>query len=126
MPSFDPKEIALKNLQRIPGVGKSIANDLWEIGITKVDDLKGRSPEQLYAKSNQHAGVIQDRCLLYVFRCAVYYASNSKHDEEKLKWWNWKEAAGAKAAGGRGRGRRQEGERQEAGRSSMRGIRKAG
>jgi hypothetical protein len=29
--------------------------------------------------------------MLYVFRTAVYYASNSKHDPEKLKWWNWKD-----------------------------------
>jgi len=28
--------------------------------------------------------------VLYTFRCAVYYASNSNHDPEKLKWWNWK------------------------------------
>ncbi|NMB56563.1 pathogenicity locus, partial [Candidatus Beckwithbacteria bacterium] len=32
----------------------------------------------------------QDRCLLYVFRCAVYYAKGGR-DPEKLKWWNWKD-----------------------------------
>ncbi|NIV18422.1 MAG: pathogenicity locus, partial [Woeseiaceae bacterium] len=26
---------------------------------------------------------------LYVFRCAVYYASEEDHDPELLKWWNW-------------------------------------
>ncbi len=31
----------------IPGVGKSIANDLQEIGIISVDDLKGKDPEKL-------------------------------------------------------------------------------
>lgn len=35
-------------------------------------------------------GEPQDRCLLYVFRCAVYYASRAKHDPEVLKWWNWR------------------------------------
>jgi DNA polymerase/3'-5' exonuclease PolX len=84
------KTIGLKELQRIPGVGKSIANDLWEIGIEKVDDLIDKDPEQLYIKSNKHVGVTQDPCLLYVFRCAVYYASSKTHDKEKLKWWNWK------------------------------------
>jgi len=81
---------ALKSLQHIPGVGKSIANDLWAIGISSVEDLRGKNPEQLYDKSNKKAGIIQDRCLLYVFRCAVYYASNKIHEPEKLKWWNWK------------------------------------
>jgi hypothetical protein len=32
-----------------------------------------------------------DRCMLNVFRCAVYYASNDIHDPELLKWWNWKD-----------------------------------
>jgi hypothetical protein len=31
-----------------------------------------------------------DRCVLYTFRCAVYYASNRNHTPSKLKWWNWK------------------------------------
>jgi hypothetical protein len=29
--------------------------------------------------------------VLYVFRCAVYFANNSTHDPELLKWWNWKD-----------------------------------
>jgi hypothetical protein len=90
MKSVESKKEQLKELMQIPGVGKSIANDLINIGITKVSQLKNRNPEALYNKSNIHAGVVQDRCLLYVFKCAVYYASNQKHDPEKLKWWKWK------------------------------------
>ena len=88
------KEIAVKDLQKIPGVGKSIANDLWNIGMKSVADLKNKNPERLYDQSNRFAGTVQDPCLLYVFRCAVYFASNSKHEKEKLKWWNWKDRAG--------------------------------
>ena len=84
------KEIALKDLMQIPGVGKSIANDLYNIGIKKVSHLKDKNPEALYKKSNSYAGVVQDPCLLYAFRCAVYYASDINHEREKLKWWNWK------------------------------------
>ncbi|HEY0031537.1 MAG TPA: helix-hairpin-helix domain-containing protein [Bacteroidia bacterium] len=80
----------IKELRQIPGVGVSIANDLINIGILKVEDLKNKDPEWLYNQSNKYAGVVQDKCLLYVFRCAVYYATESKHDKEKLKWWNWK------------------------------------
>ena len=78
------------SLTIIPGVGKSIAKDLQEIGIKSVSDLKDKNPEKLYQLSNEQAGKTQDRCLLYVFRCAVYYA-NGDCDLEKLKWWNWKE-----------------------------------
>jgi len=82
---------SIKELMQIPGVGKSIANDLINIGITKVSDLKDNDPNELYHKSNEFAGVMQDRCLLYVYRCAVYYASYKKHNPEKLKWWKWKD-----------------------------------
>lgn len=86
------RQQSVQQLMEIPGVGKSIANDLWNIGIRSVNDLKKKDPEFLYDQSNKFAGVVQDRCLLYVFRCAVYYASTdrNKHDAEKLKWWNWK------------------------------------
>lgn len=75
----------------IPGVGKSISEDLRNIGIHSVGDLRGKDPEQLYLDSNKYEGKTQDRCLLYVFREAVYFAENTKHDPEKLKWWNWKD-----------------------------------
>ena len=79
-------------LQEIPGVGPSIARDLRLLGIQRVEQLRGRDPERLYAKSNALCGMTQDRCLLYVFRCAVYYASEPKPKARLLKWWNWKDA----------------------------------
>lgn len=79
------------NLQTIPGVGRSIAKDLQNIGICSVDDLKGKDPETLYEASNLYAGKVQDRCLLYVLRTAVYFAENKNPDPKKLKWWNWKD-----------------------------------
>ena len=85
------KEESIKNLMQVPGVGKSIANDLYKIGIKKVEDLKQKNPEVLYDLSNEIVGSVQDRCLLYVFREAVYFAETPKenHEKEKLKWWNW-------------------------------------
>ena len=80
-----------RELMKIPGVGKSIAQDLLNIGINSISDLKGKDPEMLYDKFNQYTGVIQDRCLLYVFRCAVYFATVKVHEPDKLKWCNWKD-----------------------------------
>lgn len=80
---------AIKELTVIPSIGKSIAEDLTNIGIYSVEDLKGKDPEKLYDQSNKYEGVVQDRCLLYTFRCAVYFAQGGR-DSEKLKWWNWK------------------------------------
>lgn len=81
---------SIKDLRRIPGVGKSIAEDLYSLGYKNVSELKGVSPEKLYESLNTITGKIQDRCVLYVFRCAVYFASEEVHEPELLKWWNWK------------------------------------
>jgi hypothetical protein len=86
----DTKQQKLKALREIPGVGRSIAEDLWELGIRNVADLKTKDPEMLYVKRCSQVGVQIDRCLLYVFRCAVYYASTKRPKPELLKWWNWK------------------------------------
>ena len=85
------KQQSIKQLQEIPGVGKSISEDLWELGIRRVADLKGKDPEKMYEKRCVQVGTRIDPCLLYVFRGAVYYASRARHDPELLKWWNWKD-----------------------------------
>jgi hypothetical protein len=76
-------------LQVIPGIGPSLAIDLRDLGYKRVADLKGEDPLKMYDRLIKLRGAHQDRCVLYVFRCAVYYASRAKHDPEKLKWWNW-------------------------------------
>jgi Pathogenicity locus len=86
-----PKGRSGDDLQSIPGVGRSIALDLADLGYHRASDLRGQSPEAMYEAIGERRGVRQDRCLLYVFRCAVYYASRSRHDPEMLKWWNWKD-----------------------------------
>ncbi len=81
----------MTDLKKIPGVGEKIAEDLQSLGIMSVEELKGKNPEKLYNDLCSMAGTKIDRCLLYVLRCAVYYASHKKHDTKLLKWWNWKD-----------------------------------
>ena len=82
---------SIDELQTIPGVGQSTADDLRLIGIRRVRDLRNRDPEMLYAKLCKRLGHPIDRCVLDVFRCAVYFATETRYDPEKLKWWNWKD-----------------------------------
>ena len=79
------------DLETIPGVGPSLAGDIIDLGYQRVSDLAGGDPEAMYRKLCALRGGHVDRCVLYVFRCATYYASHAAHDPELLKWWNWKE-----------------------------------
>ncbi len=81
----------LHDLQRIPGVGPRMARDLADLGIRRVTDLRRRNPQRLYQKLCSLLGAHIDRCVLYVFRCAVYFASTPRPNPGRLKWWNWKQ-----------------------------------
>jgi hypothetical protein len=78
-------------LQTIPGIGPSLAADLRDLGIRRVADLRSRDPERLYERLNRLRDVRQDPCVLYAFRCAVYFARTPRPRAELLKWWNWKD-----------------------------------
>lgn len=79
------------DLKNIPGVGKNMEQHFFNIVIFTIDDLIGKNPEELFLKDCSVKGFQDDRCVLYVFRLAVYYANNSVREPEKLKWWNWKD-----------------------------------
>ena len=80
---------AIRSLCVIPGIGPSLAADLYLLGIRSVESLKGRDPEALYRKLSRILRQPVDRCVLYAFRCAVYFASEADPDPAKLKWWLW-------------------------------------
>ena len=91
-----PSSRRLSSLRTIPGVGPATERDLRDLGITRVEQLKNADPQALYDRLCLLRGQRIDRCQLYVFRCAVYYASHSRHDPQKLLWWHWKEARQAR------------------------------
>lgn len=62
-------------LQKVPGVGPRNCVVLRELGIASVSGLKGRGPLLLYDRLCTIDGGYVDRCVLYVFRRAVYYAT---------------------------------------------------
>ena len=81
----------MSDLRKIPGVGKNMEQQLFDIGIKSLEDLKGKNPEELFEESCLKAGCKIDRCVLYVYCLAVYFAENDVHDEYKLKWQTWKD-----------------------------------
>lgn len=79
-----------KSLSTIPTLGLAFINDLHSLRIYRLSDLKGKNPESIYLKLEKRCGGHVDRCVLYCFREAVYFAEGGR-DPEKLKWWYWKD-----------------------------------
>lgn len=78
------------SLYSIPGFGKASVRDLNNLGIHKIEELISKDPERMYADLEEVRKSHVDRCVLYGFREAVYFAEGGR-DSEKLKWWNWKD-----------------------------------
>ncbi len=82
---------AHRSLMTLPGVGKSIAVDLMLLGYRGPDQLRGEDPEELYRRMQALTEGPLDRCVLYVFRCAVHAAETPDPHPDRLLWWNWKD-----------------------------------
>lgn len=78
-------------LEEIPGVGPVIAGNMEALGIRQVSDLAGRDPEELFRLDCLRKGYQEDRCALYLWRAAVYYAEHPVRDAEKVNWRYWKD-----------------------------------
>ena len=63
---------------------------LW-IPFFQVSNFILQSTEELYLQDCLYKGFQEDKCQLYVFRLAVYFAEHETHEAEKLKWWYWKD-----------------------------------
>lgn len=81
----------MTDLKVIPGIGKNMEAHLKNVGIRCVEDLAGKDPEEIYAQDCLFQNIQVDRCALYVYRMAVYYAEHEDRDPALLKWWNWKD-----------------------------------
>jgi hypothetical protein len=89
--SLPDRRESLRELRTIPGIGPSLALDLYSLGIRRVADLKAKDPEKLYRGLERLTASKQDRCVLYTFRCAVYFAKTKNPKPDRLLWWNWKD-----------------------------------
>lgn len=85
------KIIREERLDSLPGIGKSLEQDLKDLGFGTVSDLRDSDAEEMYRRLCKIRSTQIDRCVLYAFRCAVYSASTDSPHPDLLKWWNWKE-----------------------------------
>lgn len=74
-------------LEQIPNVGKAVAEDLRNLGITKPEQLKDKDGLELYKLLNRVTGVRHDPCMADTFMAAVDFMNGGK----PKAWWKFTE-----------------------------------
>ena len=65
------KEQILATFRTIPGVGKSIAQDFWDIGLRSMNDLNNANPEALYLM------LCSLKTRTWIAVCSMYFGARS-------------------------------------------------
>jgi hypothetical protein len=81
----NPDRNTVNILEALPNVGKSIAKDLYQIGIDHPQKLIGQSPFEMYDQLCQKKGMRVDPCVIDVFISAVYFMEGG----EPRPWWEF-------------------------------------
>lgn len=81
----DRDKAALRDLQKLPNIGPACARDLLLLGIRRVEDLKGRDADGLYAELCATTGTRQDPCVWDTFASVVHFVETG----ERKKWWEF-------------------------------------
>lgn len=60
-------------LRKIPFIGPNIEQDLLNIGISRIADLKGKDPEELYRMDCEFKGRQEDlcQCMFSAWQCIM-------------------------------------------------------
>lgn len=67
-----------KEFQKIPNVGPKFAQDLIDLGIVDISEIKGQDPLDLYKRLEKLSGSRQDPCVLDTFMAIVDYAQTGQ------------------------------------------------
>lgn len=89
MSARNPTTETSRKLRDLVGVGKSIEQNLHDLGIRSVSDLAASDGDELYRKLCEQTRTRQDPCVLDTFRCAVAQARNPELPLEQRSWWWW-------------------------------------
>ncbi|MEK6705204.1 MAG: helix-hairpin-helix domain-containing protein [Bdellovibrionota bacterium] len=79
------KSSEASRLEQIPNVGKAVAQDLRNLGITSPDQLNGKNGLVLYHKLNKVTGVRHDPCMADTLMAAVDFMNGGK----PKPWWKF-------------------------------------
>ena len=84
-----------RKLEDLPNVGKAVAGDLRQIGITRPNQLRGKDPYKLFEKLCRVTGHRHDPCMIDTFISIVRFADG----EPARPWWHYTAERKKKLAG---------------------------
>ena len=85
MATIPDDSAAIRELIKLPNVGKATAGDLLLLNIRKLEDLKDRDPDELYSELCVRTGTRHDPCCRDVFAALVDYANGAP----ARPWWHY-------------------------------------
>jgi hypothetical protein len=77
----------VESLEQIPNIGPAVVMDLYAIGITTPDQLKGKDGIKLYQKLNRVTGIRHDPCMADTFLAVVDFMNGGR----AKPWWAFTE-----------------------------------
>ena len=78
-----------RQLKDLVSVGPATLKDFELLGISSVEQLVDKEPEDLYEEIQQRLGQKIDICLFDVFRVAIEQARNPNLPHEQCQWYYW-------------------------------------
>jgi hypothetical protein len=87
--------VALARFQALGSVGLETARDFVALGFTRVAELSGHDPRELYARMCALTHSRQDPCVEDVFRCAVAQSERPDLPARWREWHRWTPLRGA-------------------------------
>jgi len=75
----------VEKLTDLPNIGKTVAGDLMQIGISRPEQLKGEDPYDLYVRFCEAFGEKQDPCMLDVLMSVTDFMDGG----EPRVWWSY-------------------------------------
>lgn len=76
-------------LEDLVSVGPAAVRDLGRVGITSVEQLRSRDPDDLYDRLCESTGTRHDPCVRDVFEAAIAQACSSDLPYELRQWWTY-------------------------------------
>jgi hypothetical protein len=81
----NPNRVTVSRLEKLPNIGRAMADYLKVIGIDHPRKLIGKDPFELYEELSRTSGKKHDPCVIDVFMSVIHFMEGG----DPLPWWSF-------------------------------------